>query len=113
MIAAMERLSWRKVLEQNDHALVAIRHGQTTYNVEGRCATITDVPLTERGRTEALEAAGSLHGVEVDRAFSSPRSRAKETAELMLDGSLENLVIDERRRRHNFREAGGRGGWLA
>ena len=56
----MKVLTWRRVLEENDHALVAIRHGETEYNLEDRCATSTDVPLTKAGRIAALEAAGSL-----------------------------------------------------
>jgi broad specificity phosphatase PhoE len=93
----MKVLTWRRVLEENSHALIAIRHGETEYNLEDRCATSTDVPLTAAGRIAALEAAGSLSGVTIDGVFSSPLSRARKTADLMLPSYKE--VADDARLR--------------
>src|SRR5687768_5174514 len=63
-----------------------LRHGQTEWSVSGKHTGITDIPLTERGRGLA-EAAGELiRRVRGDDrpavVLTSPRSRARETAEL-------------------------------
>lgn len=95
-LKVVDPLSWRRVLEENEHCLIGIRHGETTFNVEGRCATTTDVPLTDVGRIAALESARSLSGAPVDRVLCSPMQRARETAELMLPGR--EVEIDDRLR---------------
>lgn len=63
--------------------LLVIRHGQTEWSVAGRHTGRTDVPLTELGRAEALDAARTLSGWHLTRAFASPLERARETAELV------------------------------
>lgn len=90
-------LTWRKVLEE-EHCLLAIRHGETTYNVEDRCATTTDVPMTKAGRIAALNAAASLREVTVDRVFTSPMSRARDTAQLVMPEYADRLEDDDRLR---------------
>ena len=66
--------------------LVLLRHGQSTWNAEGRFTGWTDVGLTELGRQEAL-AAGRLlgdTGVSFAVVHTSVQSRAIHTAELTL-----------------------------
>lgn len=63
--------------------LLVIRHGQTEWSVLGKHTGRTDVPLTEVGRGEARDAARTLEGWSLARAYSSPLSRARETAELV------------------------------
>jgi broad specificity phosphatase PhoE len=62
-----------------------LRHGETGWSASGRHTGRTDVPLTDRGRERAV-AAGRLgvrllHGAPA-LVLSSPRSRARVTAEL-------------------------------
>ena len=58
-----------------------VRHGQTAWNKEEIFRGRADIPLNETGRKEALLAGQYLRGVEVISVYSSPLSRAFETAE--------------------------------
>lgn len=73
--------------------LLVIRHGQTAWSVAGRHTGRTDVPLTDIGRQEARDAALTLHGWSLQRAYTSPLVRARETAEIVSPAC--GVVIDE------------------
>lgn len=60
-----------------------LRHGESQSNVEDTIAGSIDVPLTERGRAQALAAARALEGRGVKAIYSSALSRARETAEII------------------------------
>ncbi len=64
--------------------LYIIRHGQTEWNSSYRLQGWTDVPLNENGRDLARKTGGGLtrEGIYFDRIYTSPLSRARETAEL-------------------------------
>ena len=64
--------------------LVAVRHGQSQWNLENRFAGWSDIPLTERGRSDAALCAKALAGFTFDVAFTSRLSRATETLEIIL-----------------------------
>jgi 2,3-bisphosphoglycerate-dependent phosphoglycerate mutase len=64
--------------------LILLRHGQSTYNAEGRFTGTTDVPLTDLGRRQAREAASLLAGFSLAAAFTSERIRARETLDIVL-----------------------------
>ena len=73
-----------------------VRHGHTEWTESGRVAGRTDVPLSARGR-EAVRALGPTLGVELGLAraagrrslwWTSPSSRARETAALLRDGAI-------------------------
>ena len=63
--------------------LLVIRHGETEWSRTGRHTGSSDIPLNEQGRQEARDAARTLDGWSVARAYSSPLARARETAELV------------------------------
>ena len=63
--------------------LFLIRHGQTEWSKVGKHTGRSDIPLTDQGRAEARDAARTLAGWSLERAFSSPLQRARETAELV------------------------------
>ena len=63
--------------------LVLVRHGATPWNESGYCQGRRDVALSAAGRTQAERLREALAGVRFDRAFSSPLSRARETARLL------------------------------
>lgn len=56
------------------------RHGQTTWNVEGRFQGQTDIPLDETGVAQAERAARLLAALQPDRIIASDLSRAMATA---------------------------------
>lgn len=60
-----------------------IRHGETPWNREGRFQGRLDVPLNDRGRRQAQETAEAVKNREWDVIFSSPLSRAYQTAEII------------------------------
>lgn len=59
-------------------ALLLVRHGQSTWNIEKRWQGQADPPLSDHGRQQALIAAAALGNI--DAIVSSPQVRALETA---------------------------------
>ncbi len=67
--------------------VLLVRHGQTTFNVEGRLpGQLPGVLLTDEGRRQAQRAAISLSGLPLSVVISSPLERARETAEIIARG---------------------------
>ena len=69
------------------HALVLLRHGESTWNKENRFTGWTDVDLSDRGRAEAQDAGRLLRegGYVFDAAFTSVLTRAIRTLWITLD----------------------------
>jgi len=64
--------------------LHCVRHGESTYNAEGRLQGQSDRPvLSERGRRQSAAAAEALAAFPVEAIYSSPLSRARQTAEII------------------------------
>ena len=59
-----------------------IRHGETAWSLSGAHTSFTDLPLTEHGREQAQRLAPVLAGQSFDLVLTSPRQRARITAEL-------------------------------
>jgi broad specificity phosphatase PhoE len=66
----------------SDAELWLVRHGETEWSRDGLHTSRTDLPMTARGETEARSLATSLRGTKFDLVLSSPRERARRTAEL-------------------------------
>ncbi|MBQ0936629.1 histidine phosphatase family protein [Ideonella paludis] len=60
--------------------IIAIRHGETAWNVASRLQGQLDVPLNERGQAQARLTAQSLLEDRPDVLYSSDLSRARDTA---------------------------------
>lgn len=69
-----------------------VRHGETDWNKELRIQGQTDIPLNEAGRMLAEKTAAGLSDIQFDRAYTSPLSRARETAEIILKGKTVELI---------------------
>jgi probable phosphoglycerate mutase len=59
-----------------------VRHGETEWSRDGRHTSVTDLPLTEAGERAATSLRERLSEVDFDLVLSSPRQRARRTAEL-------------------------------
>lgn len=66
------------------HRLILLRHGETEWSKSGKHTSRTELELTEHGREQALAAADTLKQMQLHDPYviSSPRIRAKTTAEL-------------------------------
>ena len=69
------------------YRVVLLRHGESTWNSENRFTGWTDVDLSEKGRSEALEAGRLLRDghYEFDVAYTSVLKRAIRTCWIVLD----------------------------
>jgi probable phosphoglycerate mutase len=62
--------------------LWVVRHGQTEWSIAGRHTSTTDLPLQPEGEEAARELGPRLAGHRFDLVLTSPRLRARRTAEL-------------------------------
>jgi broad specificity phosphatase PhoE len=62
--------------------LFLVRHGETEWSRSGQHTSITDLPLTKNGKRLARGLKGHLLPQDFQLILSSPRRRARETAEL-------------------------------
>ena len=76
--------------------LYIMRHGKTEWNELHKLQGRTDIPLNENGRKMAREAGKRYREIHFDICYCSPLIRAKETAELVLEGRAVPIVTDDR-----------------
>ncbi len=62
--------------------LFVVRHCKTSWNLERRIQGRTDIPLCEEGIAEAKANCALLRDLPIDRIFSSPLARGRQTAEI-------------------------------
>lgn len=78
-----------------------VRHGETDWNYQNRIQGQTDIPLNQNGFLQAEGLREKLSAVPFSAAFSSDLSRARQTAELVLQPrSIEVTVSEALRERH-------------
>lgn len=78
-----------------------VRHGLTEWNKLKKLQGIADVPLAEEGILLA-EKREKLSGVKFDICFTSPLSRARQTAERVLGKRDVPIIPDKRIQEINF-----------
>lgn len=67
--------------------VIFVRHAQSQWNLENRFSGWADMPLSDRGKSEGLEAARLIadQAIKFDFAYSSMLTRAMETLDIILD----------------------------
>lgn len=63
-----------------------VRHGETDWNIDRRYQGIEDIPLNNTGVMQAKLCAKALSNIQFDAIYSSPLTRAYDTAMLIAQG---------------------------
>ncbi|WP_067436841.1 histidine phosphatase family protein [Nocardioides jensenii] len=73
-----------------------VRHGETEWSRSGRHTSVTDLDLTAHGVEVARGLGGRLAGTRFDQVLTSPRKRARCTAELagFPDAELDDDLVE-------------------
>jgi alpha-ribazole phosphatase len=99
--------------------LVFVRHAETDASAQGRCYGRLDVGLSLEGRRRAEELGAALLATPLVAVYSSPSTRALDTAVAVASPQALAPVVDDRLREIDFGELEGlsydqiRGGWAA
>lgn len=87
--------------------LYIIRHGRTDWNDLRKMQGQTDIPLNDNGREMARHAHDEYLDIHFDICFCSPLIRARETADLLLEGRNIPIEYDDRLKEMCFGEYEG------
>jgi len=77
---------------EREDQLFLVRHGETEWSKSGRHTSTTDLPLTAEGERVAKSLKTRLAGETFELVLTSPRERARRTAEL---AGFPDAVVDE------------------
>jgi broad specificity phosphatase PhoE len=86
-----------ELMARGRQPIYLIRHGQTAWNVQRRFLGKSNIPLDDVGKSQACALAERLSFLSMGTIYSSPLSRARETAEALSQtrpGSLVKMVQD-------------------
>ena len=84
--------------------LLLLRHGQSTWNAEGRWQGWADAPLSPLGEQQAADAAAHLAGLGITRVCSSSLQRAHRTAAIIAEAlglAADDVVVEPELRERN------------
>lgn len=76
--------------------IILVRHGETTWNIEGRYQGQEDTHLSERGLKQGAMLAEGLRHIHIDRCISSPLQRSYKTCQLCAELHQLPVETDER-----------------
>lgn len=89
--------------------IIAIRHGETAWNVDTRIQGHLDIPLNDMGRLQARKLAKALAGgPPLDAIYTSDLQRAHETARAVSEATGAPLTTDTGLRERHFGTFQGR-----
>lgn len=76
--------------------IILVRHGETTWNVEGRYQGQEDTPLSERGLQQGQLLAVGLRNIPIDVCISSPLQRSFQTCQFCAELHKLPVMADDR-----------------
>ncbi|MFW5747064.1 MAG: histidine phosphatase family protein [Nanoarchaeota archaeon] len=80
-----------------------IRHGQSTSDIENRYGGSYDDDLTDVGRQQAAACANELSQCGIEKLYSSPFKRARQTAEIIGEKLGQDIInVPDMRERDNY-----------
>src|SRR3989344_4937926 len=85
--------------------LILLRHLKSQWNLENRFTGWTDVPLSKEGAENAKETADKLAGIAIDKVYTSPLIRNRETTRLILENLGKKdipIIIDKALDERNY-----------
>jgi len=88
--------------------IIAIRHGETAWNVDTRIQGHLDIPLNDTGLWQARQVGRALAGEPVAAVYTSDLQRARVTAQAVADSTGAPLVLEPGLRERSFGQLQGR-----
>ncbi len=84
--------------------LLFVRHGGTNPNAAGRYVSISDPDLSEHGHHQVAQLGRNLRDLDIDRVWSSPRTRCLRTADAIIGAQRQPppRTVDDRLRELGF-----------
>ena len=74
--------------------LLLVRHGESTWNAEGRWQGWADPPLSDGGRKQVLAAVAELAASRPEAVICSDLERARETARIVAEALILTVEVD-------------------
>ncbi len=75
--------------------IILVRHGECEGNIKGMFRGRTDFPLNERGLIQAQDLAKKLKNFSIKHIYSSPLTRARQTAEVIGEQCEVQVKVEE------------------
>jgi probable phosphoglycerate mutase len=88
--------------------LIAVRHGETAWNVDTRIQGHLDIPLNDTGQWQARQLARALADEPLTAIYTSDLARARATAQAVADATGAPLATDTGLRERSFGQFQGR-----
>lgn len=82
--------------------ILAVRHGETAWNADGRIQGHMDIPLNNNGRWQARQLAAALAEEAIDVIYASDLSRALETAQAVAQQQDRAVDVEPLLRERHF-----------
>ena len=88
--------------------IIAIRHGETSWNVDTRIQGQLDIPLSANGRWQAERLAHALRGEPIQAIYASDLTRAWETAQYLSQTHGRQVIKETGLRERGFGDFEGK-----
>jgi len=88
--------------------IIAVRHGETAWNVDTRIQGHLDIPLNENGQWQAQQLAQALASEPIDAIYASDLQRAYATAQAVADATGAPITPETGLRERSFGHFQGR-----